>query len=134
MDFSLILHDGILKVASDLLSAKSCCDTQLSGLGPPRTNSAKQRLHLIRIAISFQDLTAQALDTYYSRNECSSTNERLRLVTKIKTLQDSFSSILCTQGAIRGFRLRKRSRLIAQPVMLTQRSSPDQNRLQVFKF
>ena len=90
------------QVADDLLSIKRRCDARLQGLGPPRTDSVEQRLHLIRIAASFQDLTARAVDAYYSRDKCFSTNEHLRLATRIKALQDAFSSLLRKHGATRG--------------------------------
>ena len=90
------------QVADDLLSIKRRCDAWLQGLGPPRTDSAEQRLHLIRIAASFQDLIARIVDAYYSREKCFSTNEHLRLATRIKALQDSFSFLLRKHGVTRG--------------------------------
>ena len=92
------------EVANDLYSANIQCNTKLQELGPPRTSSAEQRLHLTRITMAFQDLAARAVDAYYGRDKCFSTNESLRLATRIKTLQDLFSSVLRSRGATRRFK------------------------------
>ena len=76
-------------------------DARLQRLDPPRTDSVEQRLHLIWIAASFQNLTARAVDAYYNRDKCFSTKKSLRLATRIKALKDSFSSLLRKHGATR---------------------------------
>jgi len=74
-----------------------------NAMGEPRGTPEDQRKYLSQIAATFRGLKTSALDGSYTRQEIFTLRPHLKLITRIRELNESFSSVLYEWGHTRKF-------------------------------
>ncbi|KAK1757179.1 putative dynamin family protein [Echria macrotheca] len=82
------------EVAATLKEAKE----QLQALGDSRAETDEQRAYLGHIAIRFADLVKFGLDAYYNGDEVFLKSKNLRLITRMRDLNDAFAETFYWMG------------------------------------
>lgn len=94
---------------------------ELSGMGRSRVEPFEQRLFLIELSSSSANLSAKAIDAYYSRDRCFQQNHELRLATRIRSAHIEYSRTFAAQGGHFSFS----PRLSRRPLYLTPAKEED---------
>jgi hypothetical protein len=90
-------------VTADIRRKIGKLEEQLRIIGPVRQTAYEQRNHLISIASKFRDITANAIDAYYGRNECFEMDDIFRLATLVVEMNEDFSETVHKKGFTRAF-------------------------------
>ncbi len=92
-------------VRAEIASRHRICAEQLTALGPPRSDEATQRQHLVGISVRAQDITKSALNGYYAGDDgLFQRQPGLRLITKLTQLNETFADAFWKKGHVQHFR------------------------------
>ncbi|KAI5459754.1 P-loop containing nucleoside triphosphate hydrolase protein [Mariannaea sp. PMI_226] len=91
------------KVRSELLSQLKRMEEDLAAMGQSRATADQQRAYLGELATQFNRIKDQGLDAYYSRNTIFTENPELKLITRIREINEQFARVLYTKGHERAF-------------------------------
>ncbi|KAH8803098.1 dynamin GTPase [Xylogone sp. PMI_703] len=80
------------KVQAEIAKKLSDREGRLMNLGADRESAAQQRQFLLEMAQKFQDLTTNALDSYYSRHPAFARVPELRLATLVVARNERYSN------------------------------------------
>ncbi|KAH7263114.1 P-loop containing nucleoside triphosphate hydrolase protein [Fusarium tricinctum] len=90
------------KVRTELTTKHKDCETLLKSMGEARSTEAQQRVYLGRVAAQFAQIKTFGLDAYYTRHEIFE-NEELKLITRIREINEGFGKVLYERGHTRNF-------------------------------
>ncbi|CEI68579.1 hypothetical protein FVEN_g5276 [Fusarium venenatum] len=90
------------KVRSELDSRRKEYEALLKSLGQSRSTEAEQRVYIGEIAARFAQITNYGLDAYYTRHRIFE-NEELKLITRIREINEGFGKVLYDKGHTRNF-------------------------------
>lgn len=90
------------KVRSELDSKRKECEALLKSMGQSRGTEAEQRVYIGNIAARFAQITNYGLDAYYTRHRIFE-NEELKLITRIREINEGFGKVLFEKGHTRNF-------------------------------
>jgi hypothetical protein len=91
------------KVRGDLASLLKENETLLKDMGESRSTTEQQRIYLGRIAAQFTRIKNCGLDGTYSREALFDTPSDLKLITRIREINEKFAESLYDWGATREF-------------------------------
>ncbi|KAI8660400.1 hypothetical protein NCS57_01017200 [Fusarium keratoplasticum] len=91
------------KVRSDLMTMLKKNEALLENMGESRSTTEQQRVYLGRIASRFTQIKNCGLDAYYSRNKIFHEQEELRLITRIREINEAFANVVFDKGHTRNF-------------------------------
>ncbi|KAF5578625.1 interferon-induced GTP-binding Mx [Fusarium pseudocircinatum] len=90
------------KVRTELGIKQRECETLLKLMGESRSTEAEQRIYLGRVAAQFVQIKNFGLDAYYTRHKIFE-NEDLKLITRIREINEGFGQVLYEKGHTRNF-------------------------------
>ncbi|GKU03204.1 dynamin family protein [Fusarium langsethiae] len=90
------------KVRSELDSKRKEYEALLKSMGQARGTEAEQRIYIGNIAARFAQITNYGLDAYYTRHRIFE-NEELKLITRIREINEGFGKVLYDKGHTRNF-------------------------------
>lgn len=90
------------KVRSELAVKKKEYEALLNDMGQSRSTEAQQRIYLGNLAAQFTQIKNYGLDAYYTRHEIFE-DEELKLITRIREINEGFGKILYERGHSRYF-------------------------------
>ncbi|KAF5232762.1 hypothetical protein FAUST_8549 [Fusarium austroamericanum] len=90
------------KVRSELDSKRKECEALLKSMGQSRGTESEQRVYIGNIAARFAQITNYGLDAYYTRHRIFE-NEELKLITRIREINEGFGKVLFEKGHTRNF-------------------------------
>ncbi|RBR21672.1 uncharacterized protein FIESC28_04772 [Fusarium coffeatum] len=90
------------KVRAELGTKLKECDSLLKDMGQSRSTEAEQRIYLGNVAAQFAQIKNYGLDAYYTRHKIFE-NEELKLITRIREINEGFGKVLYERGHTRGF-------------------------------
>ncbi|KAF4447283.1 hypothetical protein F53441_9170 [Fusarium austroafricanum] len=90
------------KVRTELGTKQKECETLLKAMGESRSNEAQQRIYLGQVAAQFAQIKNFGLDAYYTRHKIFE-NEDLKLITRIREINEGFGKVLYEKGHTRNF-------------------------------
>ncbi|KAM0250152.1 hypothetical protein ACHAP5_002469 [Fusarium lateritium] len=90
------------KVRTELITKEKDCKTLLKSMGESRSTEAQQRVYLGQVAAQFAQIKDFGLDAYYTRHEIFE-NEELKLITRIREINEGFGKVLYERGHTRNF-------------------------------
>ncbi|KAK3361127.1 hypothetical protein B0T24DRAFT_114781 [Lasiosphaeria ovina] len=70
----------------------------LKAMGPPRADPASQRQFLSGLASKFEGIVRDALEGRYESDPIFEDNPGMKLITKVRTLSEGFSSLMWRSG------------------------------------
>lgn len=91
------------KVRSELTAMLKKNEALLENMGESRSTTEQQRVYLGHIASRFTQIKNCGLDAYYSRHRIFHEQEELRLITRIREINEAFANILFDKGHTRNF-------------------------------
>ncbi|RTE68288.1 hypothetical protein BHE90_017335 [Fusarium euwallaceae] len=91
------------KVRSDLMTMLKKNEALLENMGESRSTTEQQRVYLGRIASRFTQIKNCGLDAYYSRHKILHEQEELRLITRIREINEAFANVVFDKGHTRNF-------------------------------
>ncbi|RMJ12695.1 hypothetical protein BHE90_009141 [Fusarium euwallaceae] len=91
------------KVRSDLMTMLKKNEALLENMGESRSTTEQQRVYLGRIASRFTQIKNCGLDAYYSRHKIFHEQEELRLITRIREINEAFANVVFDKGHTRNF-------------------------------
>ncbi|CAM1503103.1 Fc.00g078790.m01.CDS01 [Cosmosporella sp. VM-42] len=91
------------KVQTEIAEILKTTRMQLKFMGESRSTTEEQRIFLGRVAAQFSQIKNFALDAYYSRHKVFQENEDLKLITRIREINELFSKITYEKGHTRKF-------------------------------
>ncbi|KAF7555796.1 hypothetical protein G7Z17_g1898 [Cylindrodendrum hubeiense] len=91
------------KVRAELSSKLKGKEEDLEGMGQSRSTVDEQRMFVGEVASKFMRIKDQGLDAYYNRNKIFSENTDLKLVTRIREINERFSRVVYEKGHARKF-------------------------------
>lgn len=91
------------KVRADLSAKLKESKQRLEEMGESRSTTAQQRLYIGKIAADFTRIKNFSLDAYYTRNEIFDRKQDLKLITRVREINELFSKILYAKGHTRSF-------------------------------
>jgi hypothetical protein len=102
---SQITRKGFPELRKEVNKQLSGCQTELEGLGPSRQTEKDQRLFLSTLARHFQELVDTTLNAHYSSHAVFEEKEKLRLITYVVNLTETFSYNIEREGHVRSFEI-----------------------------
>ncbi|KAI1051708.1 hypothetical protein LB506_003159 [Fusarium annulatum] len=90
------------KVRAELGTKQKECETLLKSMGESRSTEAEQRIYLGQVAAQFVQIKNFGLDAYYTRHKIFE-NEDLKLITRIREINEGFGKVLYDKGHTRNF-------------------------------
>ncbi|KAF5657064.1 hypothetical protein FHETE_10647 [Fusarium heterosporum] len=90
------------KVRAELTTKQKECETFLKSMGESRGTEAQQRVYLGHVAAQFAQIKNFGLDAYYTRHKIFE-NEELKLITRIREINEGFGKTLYEKGHTRNF-------------------------------
>lgn len=90
------------KVRAELSAKLRETEALLKGMGESRSTTEKQRMYVGRVASQFTQITNYGLDAYYTRHKIFDSGE-LRLITRVREINELFSKTLFEKGHTRNF-------------------------------
>ncbi|KAF7564066.1 hypothetical protein G7046_g50 [Stylonectria norvegica] len=90
------------KVRSELNARRKTNEASLKDMGQTRITTEEQRIYLGKIAVEFSKIKDHGLDAYYTRHKVFE-NPDLKLITRIREINERFSAILYEKGHTRKF-------------------------------
>ncbi|KAF4463774.1 Interferon-induced GTP-binding Mx [Fusarium albosuccineum] len=90
------------KVRTDLAGMLKGNEALLKDLGESRSTAEEQRKYLGRIAAQFAQIKNYGLDAYYTRHKIFE-HEGLKLITRIREINEGFAKVLSKRGHTRNF-------------------------------
>ncbi|UPK93747.1 hypothetical protein LCI18_004682 [Fusarium solani-melongenae] len=90
------------KVRAELAAKLRENEGLLKDMGESRSTTEQQRIYVGRIAASFTRIKNYSLDAYYTRDEIFE-NEDLKLITRIREINERFGKVLYEKGHARSF-------------------------------
>jgi hypothetical protein len=91
------------KVKRDILNRLKDSKQQLEGMGPSRSSSHDQRAFLGKIALRFMDLKNFGLDAYYTGDPLFTRRPELKLITRIREINEAFATLFFEKAHSREF-------------------------------
>lgn len=91
------------KVRADLKARVKRKEEDIKGMGQSRATPDQQRMYLGEIAAKFNRIKDQGLDAYYNRSKIFAENPDLKLITKIRDINEHFAEVLYQKGHTRLF-------------------------------
>lgn len=91
------------KVRADLSSKLKSKEEDLEGMGQSRSTTDQQRLFIGKVASKFARIKDQGLDAYYNRDKIFTDNPDLKLITRIREINERFSQVVYEKGHARNF-------------------------------
>jgi hypothetical protein len=85
------------KVRSELAAKQKEYEVLLNDMGQSRSTEAQQRIYLGNLAAQFAQIKNYGLDAYYTRHEVFE-DEELRLITRIREINEGFGKVLYERG------------------------------------
>lgn len=85
-------------VKADITQKLARSRDQLNSMGPARGDQSSQRLYLGRLATRFQAVAQDAMKGYYTGESIFTEYQDMRLVTRIFTLCEKFSTVFSERG------------------------------------
>ncbi|UKZ82587.1 hypothetical protein TrVFT333_010379 [Trichoderma virens FT-333] len=89
-------------VKSEIMANLKKSQGLLADMGEPRSSTDQQRAYVGRIASRFMRIKEYGLDAYYTRSKFFEDLE-MRLITRIRTINEAFSRIMLEKGHAREF-------------------------------
>lgn len=102
------------KVRAELLAKLKENRTLLQDMGESRSTTDQQRLYIGKIASEFTQIKDFGLDAYYNRHEAFD-NADLKLITKIREINELFSKVLFEKGHTRDFATEEKAPATSAP-------------------
>ncbi|KPM45987.1 hypothetical protein AK830_g453 [Neonectria ditissima] len=93
------------KVRNELTGQLKTKSDHLKDMGQSRATTDQQRVFIGEVARRFTRTKDQGLDAYYNRNKIFSDNPNLKLITRIREINERFSHVLYQKGHAREFEL-----------------------------
>jgi len=90
-------------VKREILTHLNDAKQQMDAMGLSRAGQDEQRAFLGKIATRYVDLVKYGLDAYYGGDDLFMRNEDLRLITRIRDLNDAFAALLFSKGHAMAF-------------------------------
>ncbi|KAJ3524810.1 hypothetical protein NM208_g11907 [Fusarium decemcellulare] len=90
------------KVRTDLANKLKENEALLKDMGESRSTVEEQRKYIGRIAAQFAQIKNYGLDAYYTRHKIFE-NEELKLITRIREINEGFAKVLYERGHTRNF-------------------------------
>ncbi|KAJ4265013.1 hypothetical protein NW762_005256 [Fusarium torreyae] len=90
------------KVRTELMTKQRECETLLKAMGESRSTEAEQRIYVGQMAAQFAQIKNFGLDAYYTRHKIFE-NESLKLITRIREINEGFGKVLYDKGHTRNF-------------------------------
>ena len=90
------------KVQSEISGMLKQNKVLLKDMGESRSSAEQQRIYLGRVAAQFTQIKNFALDAYYSRHKIFQEDAELKLITRIRQVNELFSKITYTKGHTKG--------------------------------
>lgn len=90
------------KVRSELSVKLKEHESDLKSMGQSRSTEAEQRIYVGNIAAQFAQIKNYGLDAYYTRHKIFE-NEDLKLITRIREINEGFGKVLYEKGHTRKF-------------------------------
>ncbi|KAF4490307.1 Interferon-induced GTP-binding Mx [Fusarium agapanthi] len=90
------------KVRAELGTKQRECEALLKSMGESRSTEAEQRIYLGHVAAQFVQIKNFGLDAYYTRHKIFE-NEDLKLITRIREINEGFGQVLYEKGHTRNF-------------------------------
>lgn len=90
------------KVRAELAAKLRENEGLLKDMGESRSTTEQQRIYVGRIAANFTRIKNYGLDAYYTRDEIFD-NEDLKLITRIREINERFGKVLYEKGHARSF-------------------------------
>ncbi|KAJ4326279.1 hypothetical protein N0V84_003145 [Fusarium piperis] len=91
------------KVRSELTTMLKKNQALLESMGDSRSTTEQQRVYLGRIASRFTQIKNCGLDAHYSRQKIFHEQEELRLITRIREINEAFANVVFEKGHTRNF-------------------------------
>ncbi|KAF5020524.1 hypothetical protein F66182_7456 [Fusarium sp. NRRL 66182] len=90
------------KVRSELSAKLKESEVLLKAMGQSRSTESQQRVYVGAVAAQFTQIKNYGLDAYYTRHEIFENGE-LKLITRIREINESFGKVLYERGHTRNF-------------------------------
>ncbi|KAM5345272.1 hypothetical protein ACJ41O_011134 [Fusarium nematophilum] len=90
-------------VRNDLMVKLKENEVLLKAMGEARSSTEQQRIYIGRVAAKFTQIKNFGLDAYYTRNEIFE-NEELKLITRIREINEGFANVIYEKGHTRCFK------------------------------
>ncbi|KAH7143811.1 P-loop containing nucleoside triphosphate hydrolase protein [Dactylonectria macrodidyma] len=91
------------KVRAELTGKLKNKESDLQSMGRSRCTPDQQRIFIGEVASKFARIKDQGLEAYYTRNKIFSTNPDLKLITRIREINERFSDVVYEKGHTRVF-------------------------------
>lgn len=91
------------KVRAELSSNLKNKEEDLEGMGQSRSTTDQQRMFIGKVASKFGRIKDQGLDAYYNRDKIFTDNPDLKLITRIREINERFSEVVYEKGHARNF-------------------------------
>ncbi|KAH6984765.1 P-loop containing nucleoside triphosphate hydrolase protein [Ilyonectria sp. MPI-CAGE-AT-0026] len=91
------------KVRAELSSSLKNKEEDLESMGQSRSTTDQQRLFIGKVASRFARIKDQGLDAYYNRDKIFTENPDLKLITRIREINERFSEVVYEKGHARNF-------------------------------
>ncbi|KAF4778116.1 dynamin family protein [Colletotrichum scovillei] len=111
------------KVTRDINNRLCEAKKQLEAMGQSRSTADEQRAYLGKLASRFSELKAYGLDGYYTGDALFERRPELKLVTRVRQMNDAFSEMFFAKGHCRKFQEYDDEEDIPMPGTSTQENS-----------
>ncbi|KAF4344997.1 interferon-induced gtp-binding mx [Fusarium beomiforme] len=97
-----LIKSELPKVRTDMTTKQKEYESILESMGESRFTEAQQRIYLGKIAEKFALIKGYGLDAYYTRHPIFE-NEDLKLITRIREINEAFGKVVYERGHTRNF-------------------------------